>query len=102
MFTQKQRIKNGERRELLDGASRKETAPSGVVVVGTGKLSKAFARAHHLSHLTPSLEKAGDARQTNDTPEEEPTHQGRRQGRSTMGAFFSPVCRGKGWRWLMR
>jgi hypothetical protein len=56
VFTQKQRIKNGERRELLDDASRKETAPSGVVVVSTGELSKDFARAHHLSHLTPSLE----------------------------------------------
>jgi hypothetical protein len=41
-FHPEQWIKNGERRELLDDASKKETAPSGVIIVDTRLAGQGF------------------------------------------------------------
>jgi hypothetical protein len=53
VFHPETRIKNGRRRELLDDAFKKEMAPSGVIIDGTGLARQGFRPSSHLSHLTP-------------------------------------------------
>jgi hypothetical protein len=53
-FHPETRIKNGRRRELLDDAFKKEMAPSGVIIAGTGLARQGFCPSSHLSHRRQS------------------------------------------------